>query len=939
MKKILYIISAAMLALTACMQEKEQNLSPVQYPEGQVLVSVNVQLPEPDAATRAMGQVPTIESLYVAVFGSEGSFQNWIPATFDQIVDYQDHTSTAKYKVYLPITDKKRHIHFIANPPKDEHGDIIKPVFGDEDEVINAMVKTKGSTGEPEDAYWQKIELDHIGAADGNPSADGYYTPDTYTQSKLATVCLVRNYAKIKVGVPAVFFTDTETYPDGAPYIVKNYRLMNVPNSGSVAPWNTGKKEYEKEYMDILTYANAGAQNNGQFYEALMRSYLGYMPNVNDLDTEMPSTYVEVTNNDSPGTYMYERTMFTRASTEGTQTCFIAEVYFNQDIEVKDKVVIRAGSTYWYKVAILGPDGEYIPILRNIQYSIEITGIVEPGYESAAAAATGEFAGNISTGLAISSLNELSNGASTLRVNQTEFTSNGQKDETLGKVPDYEIYWQFFPTFGTTGYTNPVTSIGDVAAGADTNYPEGYDVTITMYDITPESAINGSIDDFVEGTTTISGQTWGSLKIPIAERGDQIKTSVVRIIARYANGRSMFREVIINVIPKENFQNKQPQSEDATIKGTYIEADELDGLEKEVKVHFKLPEGLGASLFPLNVTIEAKKNNLYSTSEDLPVSSGKSYWGGNQNSFYFIRQVTLSEYRSIENGAYVYNTDYVATLYTSKEGGNSTDIVLQDEKGFLNPCELYLTATGTMYANKYEETIGAYERNATFSVTSNINWTVKNMTTGLTPDPASFTASGTDPATTTVTFTIATVNESDTDPAVYEADLEGTLSNGHKVTKHFTITQQPREKKTATATATFTYSNFPDGTLSATVGDITVGFTRIDGSGSNGIIVTDSQTTTVTFTPVSSTSHMNVTVTGITIQFAGTTLYVDNHNPESISGPFTGGTGDSTTATYNGGNTTSPVSVTMTARDRDWFISNEMRITSITVNYSYEYYE
>ena len=134
MKKILYIISAAMLALTACMQEKEQSLSPVQYPEGQVLVSVNVQLPEPDAATRAMGQVPTIESLYVAVFGSEGSFQNWIPATFEQIDDYQDHTSTAKYKVYLPITDKKRHIHFIANPPKDEHGDIIKPVFGDEDE-------------------------------------------------------------------------------------------------------------------------------------------------------------------------------------------------------------------------------------------------------------------------------------------------------------------------------------------------------------------------------------------------------------------------------------------------------------------------------------------------------------------------------------------------------------------------------------------------------------------------------------------------------------------------------------------------------------------------------------------------------------------------------------------------------------------------------------
>ena len=240
-----------------------------------------------------------------------------------------------------------------------------------------------------------------------------------------------------------------------------------------------------------------------------------------------------------------------------------------------------------------------------------------------------------------------------------------------------------------------------------------------------------------------------------------------------------------------------------------------------------------------------------------------------------------------------------------------------------------------MYANKYEETIGASQTQATFSVTSNINWTFKNMTTGLTPDPASFTASGTDPATTTVTFTIATVNESNTDPAVYEADLEGTLSNGHKVRKHFTITQQPREKKTATATATFTYSNFQDGTLSATVGDITVGFTRIDGSTGTGIAIDQRQSSTLTFTPVSSTEHMNVTITGITVTFRDRTLTDWNrYNPDTITGPFTGGTGNSTTATYNGGNTTSPVSTEMTARN-----NRQIRITSIEVDYSYEYYE
>jgi hypothetical protein len=245
-----------------------------------------------------------------------------------------------------------------------------------------------------------------------------------------------------------------------------------------------------------------------------------------------------------------------------------------------------------------------------------------------------------------------------------------------------------------------------------------------------------------------------------------------------------------------------------------------------------------------------------------------------------------------------------------------------------------------MYANKYEETIGAYEHNATFSVTSNINWTVKNMTAGLSADPSSFTASGTEATTATVIFTIASVNESDTDPKVYEADLEGTLSNGHKVTKHFTITQQPRVKKTATATARFTYSNFQDGTLSATVGDITVGFTRIDESTSNGITINPNQTSTITFTPVSSAEHMTVTITGITMSFNSGIM--TPYTASSITGPFTGGTGNSTTATYNGGNTTSAVSTTLTGRPAGGFMNlfpGGARITEIEVTYSYEYYE
>ena len=833
MKRIISIFSVMFLAFTACTYEIEQPSS-VSYPEGMVKVRVQAIFPDVSLDTRAMGNVPSISKLYIAVFGSEGSFQSWIPAEFEQISSYVDHSSTATYSVLLPITDKKRHLHFVANPPLDEEGNVILPVFGDEDEVINAMIKHKGSSPEPEDAYWQKVEMDHIGAQGSTADDHGFYTPDDYTQGQLATICLVRNFAKIKVAVPSSLYNTTE-YPDGPPYEVLEYRLMNVPNTGSVAPWNTGARQYEPNYMNILSFANDTEAAPGTFYEALMRTYLGYMPDATDIDTVMPSSSVPVSDNDSDGAFMYERTMFTRASEEGTQTCFIVKVKFNQATEVGDNITIPANTSRFYKIAILGPDGEYIPILRNIQYSIEVYGIDEYGYDTAQDAADGDFSGNISTGLAISSLNELSNGSSTIRVNQTEFTSNGQVDPIIGKVPDYTIYWQFFPTSGTAAGT-PVTSVGEGTVNG-----EVYDVTLAMYDITPESAVACSLEELLAnglGTADLSSGTWGTITVPIAERGVSVKTSVIRVSARYGTGRRLFREVIINVIPQQKFLNPQPQTTDASIKGTYIEADELDENGKKVQVHFRLPEGLGASLFPLNIMIEAKNNNLYSTSQDLPVSTGASYWNEDQNTFYFIRQVTLDEYRTIQSGAYVYKQDYVCTLYTSLESGNSTDVVLQDEQGFFKPCELKLTATATLYADKYEQEVGYSATSATVNVTSSMNWTITNLSAGLTASPSSFTA-GSSMQTTAVEFYFDP-NET-TLQKEYEADIVGTV-NGKSITKPIKIIQKKYVEPVNFSVSDFsslstTYYNYGS-TTTATVtrDDVSVRLTNSYRSGSNYVV-------------------------------------------------------------------------------------------------------
>lgn len=901
MKKFLYIISAALLALTACTQELEQpaDLSS-KFPEGKVLVNVEVEFPGMDGAdTRAMAKDPTIESLYVAVFGSEGSFQNWIPATFHKIVGYQNHTTTAEYSVYLPITDKKRHIHFIANPPKDKDGKVIKPVFGDEDEVINAMVKTKGSTGEPEDAYWQKIELDHIGAADGNPS-DGYYTPDTYTQSKLATVCLVRNYAKIKVSVK-----------DNEPYKILDYRLMNVPITGSVAPWNTGTQEYEPVYMNILSYAESGKP--GDFYETLMKKYLGYMPDADSLDTKLPSTVVTVNDKgDSDGAFMYERTMFTRASKEGSQTCFIAQIEFTDNVPIDDGQTITKGTKYYYKIAVVGPDGEYIPILRNIQYSIEISGIKEKGHTAAELenAAAWDFAGNINTGLEISSLNELSNGKSMIRVNQTEYTSNGVVDQTTKKVPSYTIYWQYFPTSATATGT-PVTDVGEVKASGSM---EAYDVSLMMYDITKESAIDGSLDDLVLDDATLSDGTWGTIEVPIAQRGKDTKTSVLRISGRYGSGRRIFREVIINVLPETEFLNKHDQSTNATIKGTYVEADEIDGLNKVVNVHFRIPEGLGASMFPLNVTIEAKDGNLYSTSEDLPVETKTSYWNAKKNTFYFIRQIPLNEYRTIVNGAYVYKQDYTCTLYTSKESGNSTDIVLADEKGFFKPCVLSLkTSDAVLYADKYEQTVSCTATSATVNITSSkLNWEITNLSEGLTEvSPRSYSASGTAEVTTPVEFKF-NENTSTTEAKEYTADLVGKMDGKVVSTKTIKITQKA-------APIVFNVSDFSD--LSTSYGynatndaevpknDITVRVTNSYRSGTNYIVsgyYSDDYQGTIVITPTNGAK-----ITEVIVTYNNTLNY--SQQPSANPGTYAV---SGTTGTWTG-STTSAITLTM-GYQRGW---------------------
>ena len=929
MKRFFYMIAAAAFVFAACEREIEPTTasSGNYFPDGKVKVSFTATYPDLLVETKVMQQAPVIDELYVALFGSEGSFQAWIKAQTEGFTtDYVDHTTKANYVVYLPITDRPRRLHFIANPPKDEDGDVIYPVFGDEDEVINAMIKYKDGSqkdkvNESEDAYWQKIVLDQIDA-DPNvaPDANGYYRPSTALNTALNDVCLVRNYAKVHVKVKEPGEGEAPQ-----PYELEEYALINVPGSGSVAPWNTGSAQYEPMYMDIKNYVT---RPKGYFYERLSGKYFGYMPNMKDIITTCPaaSKFITVTDNESDGVYMYERTMFNRQSDPNTQTGFLAKIKWTVATEVKNNVTIPAGKEYWYKIEIHGADGEYIPFLRSILYSIVIEGINETGYDTAEEAAAGDFAGDISIGLALSSLNELSNGSSTIRVNHTEFTSNGQKEMIDGveKVPDYVIEWQYFPTSGDASGT-PVTTVGEGTISGET-----YDVTVSMYDLTSKSAIDCNLSYLIAnqlGTTTHDGQTWGTITVPISELGEHTKTSVVRISGQYGTSRRIFREVIINVVSKQDFVNVQGQSTNPSLeKTTYIEADEYDGLNKKVVVHFSLPDSLGASLFPLNIKIEAEANNLTSTSPDLPVNSGVSAFNDSNNSFYFIRQVTLDEYRSIKDGAYDYSNDFTATLFTNKMSGNSTSIRLSDEKGFMNPETLTLTVgSKILTVDPVSQTVSASAISATVNVTANVAWEIDDSSL-----PAGWSVSPKNSTTTTqntkaVTFTFpANTSTSGVTEAITGSIIlkESGASTGKtvSVTQHGSL---PVE----TFNLNSTY--FPNGTNSRTTNGITVSFDNNTNMNRNaGYLELD------VFSDFT-VSTSSGTITRVVIHYSdnahGKSGYGGNYssaNPASTSGSIYVANDDNsgTTGTWSGNSDS--ITFTMVGTYNSY-----VRISSIEVSY------
>lgn len=638
MKKIFYTLIAAAFCMTACQKEidKIQSVSAPEYPEGatvEALFTVSIPYSNgPVELTRAseMAQIPVLDNLYIAIFGDGGGMlQQLVPAvkvgngslyqtsTTDPDHPYGEtgYSYQVQYKAELPLSDEERNLHFIGNMSPE----VIQNLdFLYEKPFMDNLTTSGGAA-----AYWQKVVLPNGIQAN---LVNGKFELTTECAQLLTSIALVRNYAKLIV---------TSASSD---FEIESYALVNRPLQGTVAPYSA-RTGFTTTYMSIGKYC-AGQMETNFVHDLTASGYSGYM--INDLiNTENPGeTSAKKPTDTDNGLYMYERTKPTRS---GEQTGVIIKLKWSDNLPSDHPNYNDRGKSRYYKIEVLDKEGEYMPICRNVLYTINLEHLSGTGETSFDAAYRGPFFGNVSASIETATLTEINDNIHKIVVNMMDFT-------TMEDNKKVDIYFRYYPEMNG----DPALTAASYATPARKEV-EGY-----------QSAIDSFTDiDFV----TWSSGTWGHVEVTLKEKPSSgMLREKLRIQGQNNGVGSLFRDIVFTVMNTQEFTSESK----VTVSGN------------TVTVTIGLPSELPYSIFPLNVLIEAQNNNLTTTSKELPVSYGPTAFDEEgsskkgKNAFYFIKTIQYKDYLDTSTGEYVYTTEFNCPFTRT----DNTDVVVKlNEQG------------------------------------------------------------------------------------------------------------------------------------------------------------------------------------------------------------------------------------------------------------------
>ena len=718
MKKIIYIFSAALLCLVACTRENMpvQKVSYTTVPpkDGDMaLVTFTVTVPETmlyATQTRAqhdIGEQPyTIDNgdLYVAVFGggddekTGGILRHFLKpvlkSSIEQnyngtdiqvpVLDDEGHevldddgnpvmrsVNRVEYEVLMPLSNEPLVLDFLVgayDAPDGNPFTLDNPlpstvtINGKVENATEADLMPLIYAKEGKAAYWQRVRIDGVfpkplpggGGYETTTYITGYNeygdpeysTDEDYVAApieKLHDLPLIRNFAKITITSQSTDFEITGFY------------LIDTPRTGAVVPYS-GNDGYRTIYTKIKEQTVDA--------DAVMGSYVGYVNS-----RELNATTVPAANAFyKPGTqfgYMYERSIPSNNPVFKESGALIEVVWKTGDQ--------ADNNPRYYKISFMN-EGGYVPILRNIVYNFQVTGIKAPKHhKSPQNAYNGDWLGDISANIATAMLNEIGTSTSKITVSQTSITS-------VGDAKTKEFTFAFYPDASGPAVT---ASSGDVTISITQMEVSGYPNAIDQ-DKDDDGFVNG-IKDNGDGTVTV--------QLLSSEGGE--KMSKVRIQGEKQGQRPLYREIVFTVMDKQDF------SADGEECSAVHAAGATDASNQDVVVYLMLPDGLPRDIFPLQIMIEPQNNGLRSVvhgnESSLPVKHGVSAFNpeGSEklHNYYFVKTISFDDYAELQdNGEYKYTNEFPCYFKTRLSIGNSTAIKINDlNKEFFNEATIQLT--------------------------------------------------------------------------------------------------------------------------------------------------------------------------------------------------------------------------------------------------------
>ena len=593
MKKIIHILSLV-LFLGSCVKEPAGIIAE-SAEDGKITLNLTAIVPDAQPLTKAMGEKPQLTNLYLAVFDEVGYLAEYVKAQDVELAT--DNGVTCKYTVTLSLSDKPRTIHWIGNAPE-------AVMYGSEESVMMGLV-AKGN----EDTYWYRKVLDKVDAV----SVEGGIKPSDNLVKELSNIPLIRNFAKIKLEDNASHFE------------LKSYAVVNTMNESYTVAYDFKKGEF-KEYMKV---------KNGQL---IPKTYADLLNEGYDASSPTIATYVTLEEawerrvDADEAYYVYEREK--PLSSPAYIIAYGRYIYAEEDS--------------YYKINLRNEEDEYMPLLRNFQYTINLNAVYRNGYATPEEAAASTGSGDVSTAIETESLIYMSDGTASLEVQYTDIVTTA--DDPIS------LRFAFYPELRDSE---------TLYKGVQTKYKESIEFTVNN-DYGAAGAAIASLSE-----VDYSGDFPTVLIYPTKPE-DTPKSQTFTLLAHYTPNveggipRSIQRTVKLTVMNDQLMTVECAPTEIPNIMGS------------EFAVNVSIPAGLSRGMFPLDFKVESK--GLCITPDlDLNymnVETGKSVTGSGKPAYFFTKSLSWMDYQKISN---VEGRKTFSVYLSTTKAASATDIYVAND--------------------------------------------------------------------------------------------------------------------------------------------------------------------------------------------------------------------------------------------------------------------